>query len=115
MNTCIPAKSKTISMSTRDPYWMTPLVKSMLKTKAKIPFHCCEKLKDINEKIAQGINNRRNCKDPMSTRKWWKDVDNKSRDLVHQLELHKTRHRSQYLTSFLASYVKMGIMLNQYL
>ena len=40
------------------------------------------------EKIVQAINNRRNCKDPMSSRKWWKDVDNKSRDLVHQLELH---------------------------
>ena len=35
MNICMP--TKTISMSTRDPYWITPLVKSMLKTKAKIP------------------------------------------------------------------------------
>ena len=77
MNTCMP--TKTISMSTRDPYWMTPLVKSMLKTKAKIPSHCCEKLKDINEKIAQAIsNNRRNCKDPVGSKKWWKVVDNKS-------------------------------------
>ena len=78
MNTYMP--TKTISMSTRDPYWMTPLVKSMLKTKAKIPSHSCEKLKDINEKIAQTIsNNRWNCKaDPMGSRKWWKDVDNKS-------------------------------------
>ena len=58
---------------------MTPLVKSMLKTKAKIPSHCCEKLKDIDEKIAQAIsNNRRNCKDPMGSRNWWKVVDNKS-------------------------------------
>ena len=78
MNTCMP--TKTIYMSTRGPYWMTPLVKSMLKTKAKIPSHSCEKLKDINEKIAQAIsNNRRNCKaDSMGSRKWWKDVDNKS-------------------------------------
>ena len=32
MTTCMP--TKTISMSTKDPYWMTPLVKSMLKTNA---------------------------------------------------------------------------------
>ena len=65
MNTCMP--TKTISMSTRDPYWMTPLVKCMLKRKAKIPSHCCENLKDINKKIAQAIsNNGRN-----SSRKWW--------------------------------------------
>ena len=60
MNTCM--STKTISMSIRDPYCMTSLVKSMLKTKVKIPSHCCEKL---NEKVAQAISNRRNCKDPL--------------------------------------------------
>ena len=34
---------------------MTPLVKSMLKPKAKIPLHSNEKLKEINEKRAQAI------------------------------------------------------------
>ena len=75
MNTCTP--TKTISMSTRDPYWTTPLVKSMLKAKAKIPSHCYEKHKDINEKIAQAIcNNKRNFKNPMGSRIWWKDGNN---------------------------------------
>ena len=57
-----------------------------LKTKAKILSHCCEKLKDINEKIAQAIsNNRRNCKDPVNG---GKTLRISNRDLVHQLELH---------------------------
>ena len=56
MNTCM--KTNITSMSTRDSYWMTPLV----KTKAKIPSHCCEKL---NAKVAQAISNRRNCKYPL--------------------------------------------------
>ena len=50
-----------------------------VEDKSKNSSHCCEKLKDINEKIVQAIsNNRRNCKDSMGSRKWWKDVDNKS-------------------------------------
>ena len=71
---------------------MTPVVKSMLKTKAKIPSHCSKKLKDINEKIAQAIcNNRRNCKDPMGSRKWWKDVDNKSQRSGSAVRLSSNR------------------------
>ena len=53
---------------------------NVLKTKQRIPSHRYEKLKVINERISQVIfQNRRNFKDLMGSRNWWKNVDNKSR------------------------------------
>ena len=89
---------------------MTPLVKSMLKTKAKIPSHCCEKL---NEKIAQAITKRRNCKDPMGSRKWWKDVDNKSQRSSSSPRVTPNEASLTRLNQFSANYVKISILLNQ--
>ena len=69
---------------------MTPLVKSMLKTKQRIPPHRYEKLKVINERIWKVIcQNRRNFKDLMGSRNWRKNVEiiNHS-DPAHHLELH---------------------------
>ena len=77
MNISMPAR--TISLSTRDPYWMTPLVKSMLKTKQRIPPHRHEKPRKINERISQVIcQNSRNFKGLIGSRNWWKNVDDKS-------------------------------------
>ena len=50
----IPA-NKTMRMSTKDPYWMTPLVKSMLKKKQKFLLIVMKKVKILHVKKTQAI------------------------------------------------------------
>ena len=52
---------KTVRILSRDLAWMSPLVKSMLRAKSKISVSNKERLKSINSRISEVINeNRRN-------------------------------------------------------
>ena len=67
---------KTVRISSRDPAWMSPLVKAMLRAKSKISVSNKERLKSINSRISEVINeNRRNPAVAMGSRDWWEKVD----------------------------------------
>ena len=74
---CLPLKS--VRMSSRDPVWMSPLVKSMLRAKSRISRNNKERLSSINNRISEIISeNRKNPKAVLGSREWWKHVDSTS-------------------------------------
>ena len=63
-------------MSSRDPSWMSPLVRSMLRAKTRISLNNRDRLKLMNSRISQVISeNRRNPARVMGSQDWWKNVD----------------------------------------
>ena len=92
MNISMP--TRTITLSTRDPDWMTPLVKSMLKTKQRIPPHRHDKFSEINERISQVISlYRRHFKGRIGSRNSLKNFGDKSQrsSSSSRVTLNKTR------------------------
>ena len=74
IDTCMPLRS--IRMSTLDPSWMSPLVRSMLRAKMRTSLNNRDRLKLANSRISQVISeNRRNPASLMGSREWWKTVD----------------------------------------
>jgi hypothetical protein len=77
MDECFPKRS--VTLSSRDPPWMTPLVKRLLKKRAKLKNKgSTNRLADIASRINQLIvENRRNLVSGCSvgSAKWWKRVD----------------------------------------
>ena len=68
--------TRNVTMSSRDPMWMTPLVKSLLRQKSCISTGSVERVKAINKRISEIIcKNRRNFPAAIGTRDWWKRVD----------------------------------------
>ena len=65
-------------MSSRDPVWMTPLVKSLMRVKSRIAPSNKGRLAEVNRKISELIskNRRTLAKAPVGSREWWKHVDN---------------------------------------
>ena len=67
---------RSIRMSSRDPSWMSPLVRSMLRAKTRVLLNNRERLKLANSRISQVISeNRRNPASVMGSWVWWKNVD----------------------------------------
>ena len=69
LDECMPLKS--VSVSTRDPVWMTTLVKYLLKKKSRLTDGECIEI--LNRNIGNLISkNRRNCSSAgnTGTRKW---------------------------------------------
>ena len=74
MDKCVPLRS--IRMSSGDPSWMSPLVRSTLRAKTRVWLNNREPLKLRNSIISQVISeNRRNPASVMGSRVWWKNVD----------------------------------------
>ena len=78
MNKCMP--SRTVRMSSRDPEWMTPLVKSLMRTKSRMARQSNSStwtVREINKRISDVIrqNRTRLFQAPVGTREWWKNVD----------------------------------------
>ena len=70
LNRCMPLR--TVSMSPRDPGWMTPLVKCMLRAKSRSE----DRRKALNKRISEVIvENRRNFLASKGSCEWWKRVD----------------------------------------
>ena len=78
MDECMPLRS--VRMSSRDPVWMTPLVKSLKRVKSRIAPSNKDRLAEVNRKISELIskNRRTLAKAPVGSREWWKHVDNLS-------------------------------------
>ncbi|CAB4026587.1 Hypothetical predicted protein [Paramuricea clavata] len=74
MNKCMP--TKTVSISSRDPYWMSPLIKSLLKVKSRIARSQKDRLSLINKRISDVIClNRRNFRALVGSRTWWRKTN----------------------------------------
>ena len=70
LNRCMPLR--TVSMSPRDPVWMTPLVKCMLRAKSRSE----DSWKALNKRISEVIvENRRNFLASKGSCERWKRVD----------------------------------------
>ena len=70
LNRCMPLR--TVSMSPRDPGWMTPLVKCMLRAKSRSE----DSWKALNKRISEVIvENRRNFLASKGSCERWKRVD----------------------------------------
>ncbi len=74
MNRCMP--TKTVSISSRDPYWTSPLIKSLLKAKSRIARSQKDRLSVINKRISDVIClNRRNFRALVGSRTWWRKTN----------------------------------------
>ena len=74
MNCCMPLK--TVSVSSRGPFWVTPLVKYLQRAKSRISPFNREKLNDINRRISEGIRqNRTNFNVLKGSKAWGKRFD----------------------------------------
>ena len=78
MDECMPLWS--VCMSSRDPVWMTPLVKSLMRVKSRIAPSNKDRLAEVNRKISELIskNRRTLAKAPVGSREWWKHANNLS-------------------------------------
>ena len=76
-------------MSSRDPAWMTPLVKSLMRAKSRIDSNNVVRLREINRRISELISkNRRNLLQVLiGTREWWKHVDDLSQRRCHSAKI----------------------------
>ncbi|CAB3998288.1 Hypothetical predicted protein [Paramuricea clavata] len=74
LNKCMP--TKTVSISSRDPYWMSLLIKSLLKAKYRIARSQKDRLSLINKRISDVIClNRRNFRALVGSRTWWRKTN----------------------------------------
>ena len=73
MDKRMPQKSRSIS--SRDPVWMSPLVKCMLRTKSRISLNNKERLSLFNKRISEVITENRRKPAVIGSGDWWKAVD----------------------------------------
>ena len=75
MDKCMPFR--TVRMSSRDPVWMTPLIKSLMRIKSRIPSRNVDRIGEINRRILEIIsqNKRSLLRVPIGSGEWWKNVD----------------------------------------
>ena len=75
MDRCMPFR--IVSLSSRDPEWMTLLVKSLMRTKSRIASKNLERIREINSRISDVItrNRRRLLQTPIGSKDWWKNVE----------------------------------------
>ena len=67
---------RTVIMSSRDPSWMSPVLKSMVIDKARISNFSKDRLNTINERLCEVISeNRRDRPKRVGSRDWWNHVD----------------------------------------
>ena len=71
MDRCMPIK--TVSMSSRDPPWKTPLLKSMIRTKSRVSCLSKDRVYRIADIISE--NRRKFMAAASGIRAWWKGVD----------------------------------------
>ena len=62
-------------MSSRDPAWMTPLVKAILRSKSRVSDEA--RLKELNKRISEVISENRKQYNVgvIGSKQWWKGVD----------------------------------------
>ena len=75
INRCMPLR--TVTLSSRDPRWMTPLVKYMLRNKSHISVLRINQHKELSRRVSEviGENRRMLLEGKTGSREWWKNVD----------------------------------------
>ena len=73
MDKCMPQKS--VRMSSRDPVWMSPLGKCMLRAKSRISLNNKQRLSLFNKRISEVITENRRKPAVIGSGDWWKGVD----------------------------------------
>ena len=75
INRCIPLRTATLS--TRDPRWITPLVKYMLRDKSRISVLRTDQHQELSRRVSEVIceNRRMLLEGKTGSRKWWKNVN----------------------------------------
>ena len=71
---------RTVRISSRDPEWITLLLKSLLRTKSRISPNNLERNNEINKRISEIIrqNRKKLFQATIGTNEWWKNIDNVS-------------------------------------
>ena len=89
---------RTVSMSSRDPSWMSPLLKSMLRDKARISNFTKDRPNTINERMCEVISeNRRERPKRVGIRDWWNHVDAISTNM--SLSNEELRELNEYFSN----------------
>ena len=84
MDRCLPLK--TVTMSSRDPALMSPLVKSLQKKKSRLSCNNKDQLAIINRRISELIcENRKYLAAPVGSGGWWKTIDDITQRRTHLL------------------------------
>lgn len=91
-------------MSSHDPYWMTPVIKILLKKRVKLLAQGKTTEADLwNSRISELINKER--KDStlyaIGSRKWWKKIDKMSNRKA-TADLHFNNHFAEELNDYFA-------------
>ena len=75
---CMPFR--TVCISLHDPVWVTPPLKSLMRSKSRIGQNRGDRLREFNRRISEVISeNRRNLlQAPVGAGKWWKHMDSLS-------------------------------------
>ena len=75
INRCMPLR--TVTLSSRDPRWMTPLVKYMLRNKSRISVLRTDQHQELSRRVSEviGENRRMLLEGKTGSREWWKNVD----------------------------------------
>ena len=73
LDRCMPVR--VVTMSSRDPAWMTPLVKALLRSKSRVSDEA--RLKELNKRISEVISENRKQYNMgvIGSKQWWKGVD----------------------------------------
>ena len=81
-------------MSLRDPVWMDPLIKSLMREKSRITSKNTDRIGEINGRILEIINqNRRtHLSVPIGPGEWWKNVDCISQHRRKSVNVNLDRH-----------------------
>ena len=74
---CMPFR--TVCISLHHPVWVTPPLKSLMRSKSRIGQNRGDRLREFNRRISEVISeNRRNLQAPVGAGKWWKHMDSLS-------------------------------------
>ena len=103
MDRCMPFKM--VRMSSRDPVWMTPLIKSLMREKSRITSKNTDRIGEINGRILEIINhNRRTLLSvPIRSGEWWKNVDCISQRRRKSVNVNLDKHLLVELNDYFAN------------
>jgi hypothetical protein len=96
---------RTVRMSSCDPVWMTPLIKSLMRIKSRIPSRNVDRIGEINRRILEIIsqNNRSLLCVPIGSGEWWKNVDYISQRLRTSANINLDRNSLMELNDYFAN------------
>ena len=102
MNHCFPVKK--VTMSSCDPYWMTPTIKILLKKRANLLARGkTTEAELLNSRLSELINRVRkgSTSDAIGSRKWWKKIDQMSYRKA-EADLNLNNHFTEELNDYFA-------------